>query len=183
MSFAEEGVCDEKGHGQIHSHFSNCCYGGRSQEKCKKVEAVQKRMKLADLKSVLVSSTKIIFLVLCVLFVPVSKATVAEATAAEDITAISPQIQIDEPVFDFGSVYEGEEVTHTFKFKNVGSAILKVSKARTTCGDFSTDIFWGYLHPLERHFGKEHGINKASDINPLFYLCYILDNNIYYLSS
>ena len=40
----------------------------------------------------------------------------------------------DESVFNFGSVTEGEIITHTYSFKNTGSEPLIVSDARGTCG-------------------------------------------------
>ncbi|MCB0657459.1 MAG: DUF1573 domain-containing protein [Saprospiraceae bacterium] len=43
-------------------------------------------------------------------------------------------IQWMEDEFDFGTVSEGEVVTHVFKFKNTGSEPLIVTDARSTCG-------------------------------------------------
>ena len=45
-----------------------------------------------------------------------------------------PRIIFDEFVYDFGEVEEGQEVTHVYKFKNEGQAILKIDNVRTTCG-------------------------------------------------
>ena len=40
----------------------------------------------------------------------------------------------NESVFNFGTVTEGEIITHTYAFKNTGSEPLIVSDARGTCG-------------------------------------------------
>src|SRR5262249_12428439 len=44
------------------------------------------------------------------------------------------RIHFDESEFDFGTVKEGEIVTHKFKFTNTGKVPLTILKARSTCG-------------------------------------------------
>jgi hypothetical protein len=46
----------------------------------------------------------------------------------------TPQVRAFDPVYDFGSVYSGTTVKHTFKLKNVGTAPLTISGVRTSCG-------------------------------------------------
>ncbi|MDL1974393.1 MAG: DUF1573 domain-containing protein [Deltaproteobacteria bacterium] len=41
-----------------------------------------------------------------------------------------PGILIDEPVFDFGSLYEGDPVLHTFVIRNKGDAGLVIEKVK-----------------------------------------------------
>jgi hypothetical protein len=36
--------------------------------------------------------------------------------------------------YDFGTIKEGEKVTHVFEFKNVGDQPLQILKAEATCG-------------------------------------------------
>ncbi len=43
-------------------------------------------------------------------------------------------IEFEEQHFDFGKITEGEKVTHTFKFKNIGRYPLIISDARASCG-------------------------------------------------
>lgn len=43
-------------------------------------------------------------------------------------------IQYDQPVFDFGTIDEGEIVKHAYKFKNTGSEPLVISNAKGSCG-------------------------------------------------
>lgn len=45
-----------------------------------------------------------------------------------------PDIQFDEKVFDFGTVYEGATVIHIYKFKNIGQGVLKIKNIRSSCG-------------------------------------------------
>ncbi len=44
------------------------------------------------------------------------------------------KIDFTETAFDFGTVDEGDKVTHTFKFKNTGKVPLIITDARSTCG-------------------------------------------------
>jgi len=46
----------------------------------------------------------------------------------------SPRIEFAETTFDFGTMYQNEEVTHLFTFRNVGSALLKIGKVKSSCG-------------------------------------------------
>ncbi len=55
--------------------------------------------------------------------------------AAKDASSTEyPEITFEEAMFDFGTINEGDVVTHVFKFTNTGDAPLKVLKARPSCG-------------------------------------------------
>jgi hypothetical protein len=45
-----------------------------------------------------------------------------------------PKFSFEENSYDFGTIQEGEEVEHTFKFTNTGEAPLVIQKATATCG-------------------------------------------------
>jgi len=45
-----------------------------------------------------------------------------------------PKLTIDRHDFDFGQVYQGEKVSHTFRFSNLGDEPLHIEKVRTSCG-------------------------------------------------
>ena len=45
-----------------------------------------------------------------------------------------PKIQMDEEIFDFGDIQQGESVTHDFVLKNIGDANLIISSAKGSCG-------------------------------------------------
>lgn len=55
----------------------------------------------------------------------------AGAAAGEESSA---RIEFAESTFDFGTMYQNEEVTHTFTFRNVGDALLKIGKVKSSCG-------------------------------------------------
>jgi hypothetical protein len=44
------------------------------------------------------------------------------------------QIRAIDPVYNFGKVYAGTTVSHTFRLKNAGTAPLTISAVRTSCG-------------------------------------------------
>src|SRR5215471_5267863 len=45
-----------------------------------------------------------------------------------------PLVQALDPVYDFGRVYNGTTVKHTFRLKNAGTAPLTIGAVRTSCG-------------------------------------------------
>lgn len=56
-------------------------------------------------------------------------------TAGSDIDTVNvAKIVFEETSFNFGTVDEGEEIEHIFKFKNTGKVNLLISKAKSTCG-------------------------------------------------
>ena len=48
----------------------------------------------------------------------------------KDVGASSPKIIIDEKVFDFPPIYEGDPIVHTFAVKNAGSDVLVIEKVK-----------------------------------------------------
>ena len=43
-------------------------------------------------------------------------------------------MQFEEPIFDFGTVDDGEKVVHVYKFKNTGNEPLVIANAKASCG-------------------------------------------------
>jgi hypothetical protein len=63
------------------------------------------------------------------------------ATIAEDNSKLTPQQLADAPkvffenaVFNFGTIKQGQKVSHEFKFKNEGKSNLVIRKVTTSCG-------------------------------------------------
>lgn len=64
-----------------------------------------------------------------------SASTVNAASAANTTdTAAAAKFEFTEKAFDFGTVEEGEKVTHSYKFTNAGSGSLIISNAQPSCG-------------------------------------------------
>ena len=52
----------------------------------------------------------------------------------EEQLANAPHMVFDEPIFNFGTITEGEKVSHTFTFSNTGKEDLIIRKITTSCG-------------------------------------------------
>jgi len=60
-----------------------------------------------------------------------------------------PLVQATDPVYDFGAVYNGTTVKHTFRLKNAGTAPLTISGVRTSCGCTAAQPTKSHLLPGE----------------------------------
>jgi len=49
-------------------------------------------------------------------------------------TAGTPQISFDSYSHDFGTIAQGEKVSHNFKFRNIGNGQLVITDVTTSCG-------------------------------------------------
>jgi hypothetical protein len=58
----------------------------------------------------------------------------AQNTNEKKASATGPAITFLESSFDFGDIYQGDKVTHIFKFENTGTEPLILSNVSTTCG-------------------------------------------------
>ncbi len=58
----------------------------------------------------------------------------ATASDKQINTGASPDIKFNEDVHDFGKIVQGEKVTFSFVFKNVGGSDLIISSAQGSCG-------------------------------------------------
>lgn len=54
--------------------------------------------------------------------------------ASSKATSPQPKIQVDKPVYDFGTIWNDEAVEYDFEVKNVGEAPLQIKQVRSTCG-------------------------------------------------
>lgn len=64
----------------------------------------------------------------------IDEANLAAVVQNEQNIGDFPVMTFDQPIHDFGTVAEGTEVVHEFKFKNTGKAALVVVNATATCG-------------------------------------------------
>jgi hypothetical protein len=60
-----------------------------------------------------------------------------------------PRLEIDEPVYDFGTALEGATVRHVFKIRNAGKGNLIIRGVKTTCGCTAAQPTKSVLKPGE----------------------------------
>ncbi len=60
-------------------------------------------------------------------------ASCALSTLAQD-NAKAAKIEFQESTYEFGDIYQGDVVSHTFTFENTGEAPLVLTNIATTCG-------------------------------------------------
>lgn len=56
------------------------------------------------------------------------------AELAKVAPADAPVFKFEELKHDFGEIKQGEQVSYTFKFRNVGKSPLVITKAKASCG-------------------------------------------------
>ena len=61
-------------------------------------------------------------------------ASVSASTTPGVLAEDAAKFQFEKEIFDFGVIQEGESVTTSFKFKNVGKTPLIITDATATCG-------------------------------------------------
>ena len=59
----------------------------------------------------------------------------------------APAIKFEKIEHDFGKILQGEQVSYTFKFKNVGDAPLIISSIEKTCGCTTPDFSSAPIKP------------------------------------
>jgi hypothetical protein len=84
-----------------------------------------------------------------ILFLSLSTSTLA---------ASGPQLVVDRPEFDFGTVTEGKKVTHVFVLNNNGTAPIVIKRTRTSCGCTVANASSPIIQP-----GKKAEIKAAFD--------------------
>ncbi|PNU19351.1 hypothetical protein C2E25_12740 [Geothermobacter hydrogeniphilus] len=50
------------------------------------------------------------------------------------VLADGPRIEVTQPDFQFGSVFQGEKVEHVFEFRNAGDDPLLIDRVKSSCG-------------------------------------------------
>ena len=80
-----------------------------------------------------------------------STSLVNNPSSADGVKSVSnaPAIRFETTEYDFGKVLQGEQVSHTFKFKNVGDAPLIISSIEKTCGCTTPDFSSKPIKPGE----------------------------------
>lgn len=60
--------------------------------------------------------------------------SVIAAVVAAGTAFAAPDLSVDQPVFDFGTITQGKKIDHVFILKNRGDSLLSVIRTRTSCG-------------------------------------------------
>jgi len=65
-----------------------------------------------------------------------SKGQTSSMSKEDSLAALAnaPIMEFDKEVFDFGTLTEGDTVSHAFKFKNVGKSALTITDVQVQCG-------------------------------------------------
>ncbi|MEA3451026.1 MAG: DUF1573 domain-containing protein [Bacteroidota bacterium] len=63
-------------------------------------------------------------------------------------------IEFEENIFDFGSLTQGEQIKHTYKFKNTGNKPLIIIEAHSTCGCTVADYSDKPINPQSEGYVK-----------------------------
>lgn len=61
----------------------------------------------------------------------------------------APKLVVEQPIFDFGKVLQGQTVQHTFRFSNDGDEPLQIEKVKSSCGCTAALVSAKTLAPSE----------------------------------
>jgi len=65
------------------------------------------------------------------------------------LVAASPKLEVDVAVYEFGVVFEGEEIRYDFLLKNTGDEALVIDRVSSSCGCTTTSLEGATLEPGE----------------------------------
>ncbi len=101
-------------------------------------------------------------------------ASIKEVTPTEtkEVAANLAAIEFEETVHDFGSIKEGEKVSHVFKFTNTGDSPLILTGVQPSCGCTASDYTKTPVEPggegtISLTFdskGKPGNVNKTATV-------------------
>ena len=84
------------------------------------------------------------------LFIGASSAIPQEGEKGEEgAKKVGPRVEAVEPVYDFGEIFRGEVIRHTFKVRNRGDDYLKINGITKDCGCTVAKIDQDYIAPGE----------------------------------
>lgn len=113
------------------------------------------------------------YAILGILLMFVSAAFAQEAKVeAPVIKADGPILTLEKNTHDFGDIYQGDVVEHTFKFTNTGNQPLLITNITTSCGctvpQWPRDpIMPGGKGELKVGFNSAGKINKQTKVLPI----------------
>lgn len=113
------------------------------------------------------------YTILAILFLFVSAVFAQEAKVETPvIKADGPVLTLEKNTHDFGDIYQGDVVEHTFKFTNTGNQPLLITNIQTSCG--CTTPTWprdpimpGGKGELKVGFNSAGKMNKQTKVLPI----------------
>jgi len=60
--------------------------------------------------------------------------TIISVVLFGSIAFAAPSLQVNNPKFDFGEIFQGEKVLHVFEFVNEGDETLQIDRVKSSCG-------------------------------------------------
>ena len=76
-------------------------------------------------------------------------AAIVSCLAIAGTVCAAPEIYVEEPIYDFGSILEGFAVTHVFIIQNTGNQTLVIERVAASCGCTTTELATDRLAPGE----------------------------------
>jgi hypothetical protein len=92
------------------------------------------KIKIQEMKRVLFSSVVVVSIMLASCGGGEESADQGQTEITTENVESTTSIAYAEEMFDFGSITEGEKVTHVFNFTNTGDADLVIVSAKGSCG-------------------------------------------------
>ncbi len=92
------------------------------------------KIKIQEMKRVLFSSVVVVSMMLASCGGGEKSADQGQTEITTENVESTTSIAYAEEMFDFGSITEGEKVTHVFNFTNTGDADLVIVSAKGSCG-------------------------------------------------
>ena len=74
-------------------------------------------------------------------------AVVVSCLAIAAAVSAAPEVYVEQPIYDFGSIQEGFAVTHVFLIQNTGDETLVIERVIASCGCTTTELAADRLAP------------------------------------
>ncbi len=74
-------------------------------------------------------------------------AVIVSCLAIAATVCAAPEVYVEEPIYDFGSILEGFAVTHVFIIQNTGNETLVIERVAASCGCTTTELATDRLAP------------------------------------
>ncbi len=87
-----------------------------------------------------------------------------------------PKLKLAEASYNFGTVAQGAQVKHLFKFKNVGTDTLRIAQVKTSCGCTAAES--SKIISPQKDGQIEVNFNTGSQLGKVSKTVYIFSNDV-----